>query len=56
MEHFLSSQIEPPRDAPVTWYRTTALEKIKKYGAIYLTPFSHRLAEEIDDPELQGLG
>ncbi|XP_020151739.1 O-fucosyltransferase 1 isoform X2 [Aegilops tauschii subsp. strangulata] len=48
-------KIEPPRDAPVTWYRTTALEKLRKYGAIYLTPFSHRLAEEIDDPELQRL-
>ncbi|GJN40661.1 hypothetical protein PR202_gb29917 [Eleusine coracana subsp. coracana] len=23
-------KIEPPRDAPVTWYRTTALEKIRK--------------------------
>lgn len=31
------------------------MEKIKKHGAIYLTPFSHRLAEEIDDPELQRL-
>nr|TKV90467.1 hypothetical protein SEVIR_9G031100v2 [Setaria viridis] len=48
-------KIDPPRDAPVTWYRTTALEKIRKYGAIHLTPFSHRLAEEIDDPELQRL-
>ena len=47
----MSLQIDPPRDAPVTWYRTTALEKIRKYGAIYLTPFSHRLAEEIDDPD-----
>jgi hypothetical protein len=47
--------MEPPRDAPVTWYRTTALEKIREYGAIYLTPFSHRLAEEIDEPELQRL-
>jgi hypothetical protein len=28
---------------------------MKKYGAIYLTPFSHRLAEDIDDPELQRL-
>ncbi|KAK8457199.1 hypothetical protein SEVIR_3G141150v4 [Setaria viridis] len=48
-------KIDPPRDAPVTWYRTTALKKIRKYGAIYLTPFSHHLAEEIDDPELQRL-
>jgi hypothetical protein len=55
MEHFLSLQIEPPTDAPVTWYRTTALKKTRKYGAIYLTPFSHRLEEEIDDPELQRL-
>jgi hypothetical protein len=45
----------PPRDAPVIWYRTVALEEIKKHGAIYLTPFLHRLAEEIDDPELQRL-
>ncbi|XP_062197860.1 O-fucosyltransferase 1-like isoform X2 [Phragmites australis] len=48
-------QIRPPRDAPVTWYTIVALEKMKKYGAIYLTPFSHRLAEDIDDPELQRL-
>ncbi|KAL5203768.1 hypothetical protein ABZP36_008639 [Zizania latifolia] len=48
-------QIRPPRDAPVTWYTTVALEKMKKYGAIYLTPFSHRLTEDIDDPELQRL-
>ncbi|WVZ54251.1 hypothetical protein U9M48_005076 [Paspalum notatum var. saurae] len=48
-------KIDPPRDAPVTWYRTTALENIRKYGAIYLTPFSHRLAEKIDDPEFQRL-
>ncbi|CAL4957439.1 unnamed protein product [Urochloa decumbens] len=48
-------KIAPPRDAPVIWYRTVALEEIKKHGAIYLTPFFHRLAEEIDDPELQRL-
>lgn len=28
---------------------------MKKHGAIYLTPFSHRLAEEIDNPEYQRL-
>ncbi|XP_010913046.1 O-fucosyltransferase 1 isoform X1 [Elaeis guineensis] len=50
-----SYQIRPPRDAPLSWYTTTALEKMRKHGAIYLTPFSHRLAEEIDDPELQRL-
>jgi hypothetical protein len=55
MGHSLSSQIRPPRDAPVSWYATDALEKMKKYGAVYLTPFSHRLAEDIDDPELQRL-
>ncbi|KAL5206255.1 hypothetical protein ABZP36_034464 [Zizania latifolia] len=48
-------QIRPPRDAPLSWYTTIALEEMKKYGAIYLTPFSHRLAEDIDDPELQRL-
>ncbi|VAH91589.1 unnamed protein product [Triticum turgidum subsp. durum] len=48
-------QIRPPRDAPVTWYTTVALEKMKSYGAIYLTPFSHRLAEDINDPEIQRL-
>lgn len=45
----------PPRDTPLSWYTTLALEEMKKYGAIYLTPFSHRLAEDIDDPELQRL-
>ncbi|KAJ3673326.1 hypothetical protein LUZ60_006700 [Juncus effusus] len=48
-------QIRPPRDAPLSWYTTFALEKMKKHGAIYLTPFSHRLAEDIDEPELQRL-
>lgn len=48
-------QIRPPRDAPLDWYTTIALEKMREHGAIYLTPFSHRLAEEIDDPELQRL-
>jgi hypothetical protein len=28
---------------------------MKNYGAIYLTPFSHRMAEDIDDPEIQRL-
>lgn len=28
---------------------------MKEHGAIYLTPFSHRLAEEIDNPEYQRL-
>ncbi|GER41043.1 O-fucosyltransferase family protein [Striga asiatica] len=48
-------QIRPPRDAPVSWYTTEALKKMKEHGAIYLTPFSHRLAEEIDNPEYQRL-
>ncbi|CAN6462773.1 unnamed protein product [Victoria cruziana] len=48
-------QLRPPRDAPISWYTTVALEKMKEHGAIYLTPFSHRLAEEIDHPEYQRL-
>ncbi|XAR60955.1 hypothetical protein NMG60_11034510 [Bertholletia excelsa] len=48
-------QLRPPRDAPISWYETEALEKMKEHGAIYLTPFSHRLAEEIDNPEYQRL-
>lgn len=48
-------QLRPPRDAPVSWYTMDALEKMKEHGAIYLTPFSHRLAEEIDNPEYQRL-
>ncbi|ONK77226.1 uncharacterized protein A4U43_C02F4380 [Asparagus officinalis] len=48
-------QMNPPRDAPLSWYTTTALGKMMEHGAIYLTPFSHRLAEDIDDPELQRL-
>uniref|UniRef100_A0A1D1XVD9 O-fucosyltransferase family protein n=1 Tax=Anthurium amnicola TaxID=1678845 RepID=A0A1D1XVD9_9ARAE len=47
--------MRPPRDAPPSWYKTEALEKMKEHGVIYLTPFSHRLAEEIDDPEFQRL-
>ncbi|KAL5542651.1 hypothetical protein UlMin_010361 [Ulmus minor] len=48
-------QIRPPRDASVGWYTTVALKKMKEHSAIYLTPFSHRLAEEIDNPEYQRL-
>ncbi|KAA8548394.1 hypothetical protein F0562_000078 [Nyssa sinensis] len=48
-------QLRPPRDAPISWYTTVALEKMKVHGAIYLTPFSHRLAEEIDNAEYQRL-
>ncbi|OVA10396.1 GDP-fucose protein O-fucosyltransferase [Macleaya cordata] len=48
-------QLRPPRDAPVSWYTTVALENMKEHGAIYLTPFSHRLEEEIDNPEYQRL-
>ncbi|CAA6659909.1 unnamed protein product [Spirodela intermedia] len=50
-----SYQIRPPRDASPHWYATEALEKLKKHGSVYLTPFSHRLAEELGDPELQRL-
>ncbi|KAJ8760141.1 hypothetical protein K2173_010997 [Erythroxylum novogranatense] len=48
-------QLRPDRDAPISWYTTVAVQKMKEYGAIYLTPFSHRLAEEIDNPEYQRL-
>ncbi|XP_057958298.1 O-fucosyltransferase 1 [Malania oleifera] len=48
-------QLRPPRDAPISWYTTVALKKMKEHGAIYLTPFSHRLAEEVDNPEYQRL-
>ncbi|XP_076913160.1 O-fucosyltransferase 1-like [Bidens hawaiensis] len=48
-------QLRPPRDAPINWYTTSALEKMKEHGAIYLIPFSHRLAEEIDNPEYERL-
>ncbi|XP_068645124.1 O-fucosyltransferase 1 [Aristolochia californica] len=48
-------QIRPPRDAPPSWYTTVALQKMKEHGAIYLTPFSHRLAEELDNSEYQRL-
>ncbi|CAH9080144.1 unnamed protein product [Cuscuta europaea] len=48
-------QLRPPRDAPISWYTTVAIEKMKEHGAIYLTPFSHRLAEEIDNAEYQRL-
>ncbi|KAL0548022.1 hypothetical protein IC582_012461 [Cucumis melo] len=48
-------QLRPPRDAPISWYTSVALEKMREHGAIHLTPFSHRLAEEIDNPEYQRL-
>ncbi|KAJ7541519.1 hypothetical protein O6H91_10G063900 [Diphasiastrum complanatum] len=48
-------QIRPPRDAPPSWYETFALEKMKEHGAVYLTPFSHRLAEDLTNHEYQRL-
>ncbi|KAI3865905.1 hypothetical protein MKX03_024055, partial [Papaver bracteatum] len=48
-------QIRPPRDAPVSWYKTVSLKAMKEHGAIYLTPFSHRLEEEIGNAEYQRL-
>ncbi|KAI3995368.1 hypothetical protein MKX01_032497 [Papaver californicum] len=48
-------QLRPPRDAPVNWYTTVALEAMREHGAIYLTPFSHRLEEEIVNAEYQRL-
>ncbi|KAL2636437.1 hypothetical protein R1flu_007916 [Riccia fluitans] len=48
-------QLNPPRDASVSWYETAALEKMKRHGAIYLTPFSHRLDEKLDNLEYQRL-
>ncbi|XP_035548459.1 O-fucosyltransferase 1 isoform X2 [Juglans regia] len=55
MKKIKAFQLRPPRDAPINWYTTVALEKMKEHGAIYLTPFSHRLAEEIDNSEYQRL-
>lgn len=48
-------QLRPPRDASPDWYQTVALGKMKEHGAVYLTPFSHRLAEEISNYEYQRL-
>lgn len=39
-------QSRPPRDAPICWYKIEPLDKMKKQGVIYLTSFSHHLAEE----------
>ncbi|KAH7387527.1 hypothetical protein KP509_16G027300 [Ceratopteris richardii] len=52
---FKPFQLRPPRDASPEWYTTVALDKMKEHGAIYLTPFSHRLAEEINNKEFQRL-
>ncbi|KMZ58746.1 Peptide-O-fucosyltransferase [Zostera marina] len=48
-------QIRPPRDASPSWYTEEVLPKLKEHGAVYLTPFAHRLSEEIKDAELQRL-
>lgn len=50
-----AATLRPPRDASPEWYKTVALEKMKEHGAVYLTPFSHRLAEEINNYEFQRL-
>ncbi|XP_020537967.1 O-fucosyltransferase 1 isoform X2 [Jatropha curcas] len=54
-EKIESLELWPPIDAPIRWYTTVALEKMKQHGAIYLTPFSHHLAEEIDNAEYRRL-
>ncbi|KAM7260132.1 hypothetical protein ACFE04_015873 [Oxalis oulophora] len=48
-------QIRPLRDASISWYLENVLPKMKKHGAVYLTPFSHHLAEELDNAEYQRL-
>lgn len=48
-------QLRPPRNAYPSWYETVALAKMKEHGAIHLSPFSHRLAEELDNHEYQRL-
>ncbi|KAM7260257.1 hypothetical protein ACFE04_015998 [Oxalis oulophora] len=48
-------QIRPLRDASISWYLENVLPKMKEHGAVYLTPFSHRLAEELDNAEYQRL-
>uniref|UniRef100_A0A7I4EHB8 O-fucosyltransferase family protein n=1 Tax=Physcomitrium patens TaxID=3218 RepID=A0A7I4EHB8_PHYPA len=48
-------QLRPPRNALPNWYETVALAKMKEHGAILLSPFSHRLAEELDNLDYQRL-
>lgn len=47
-------QLHPPREASPHWYLTTALPILRELGVVYLTPFAHRLAEEVG-PEWQRL-
>ncbi|KAI3914530.1 hypothetical protein MKW98_011591 [Papaver atlanticum] len=51
----ISKHGKSKKDAPVNRYKTVALEVMKEHGAIFLTPFSHRLEEEIDNAEYQRL-
>ncbi|GJP59017.1 hypothetical protein CLOP_g7077 [Closterium sp. NIES-67] len=40
-------RLRPPREAPVQWYEKEALRVLRRRGGVYLTPFAHRLAEEL---------
>ncbi|CAI7827265.1 unnamed protein product [Closterium sp. NIES-54] len=40
-------RLRPPREAPVQWYESDALRVLRRRGGVYLTPFAHRLAEEL---------
>lgn len=48
-------QLRPPRDASPSWYQTVALASMRQHGAIFLSPFSHRLTESLDNHEYQRL-
>lgn len=45
----------PPRNALPDWYISVALKKMREHRAVYLSPFAHRLAEDLDNPEYQRL-
>ncbi|KAH9576687.1 hypothetical protein CY35_01G176600 [Sphagnum magellanicum] len=48
-------QMIPPRNALPDWYISVALKKMREHRAVYLSPFAHRLAEDLDNPEYQRL-
>eukprot|EP00271_Cylindrocystis_brebissonii_P011472 TRINITY_DN2924_c0_g1_i2.p1 TRINITY_DN2924_c0_g1~~TRINITY_DN2924_c0_g1_i2.p1 ORF type:complete len:364 (+),score=84.40 TRINITY_DN2924_c0_g1_i2:582-1673(+) len=43
--------LRPPRDALPAWYLSKALASLRKHQVLYLTPFAHRLAEELGTGE-----
>ena len=47
--------MRPPRETLPEWYFSEAIPEFLRNAGIYLTPFAHRLSEELTDKEIASL-